>query len=224
MVEVFPVRLNSVSLWSGKFNREFCHRLFFLLIVALTPQCRYDKNGKTLELGTPYGSLWPRRSSTLRFCPYNLRCFLNSIPLRDRLIEFYRQYSDATYRPDWLRIYLYAGLSGPVLNRRYIKLLQRELLPVYCREVRTYCGVDSPDLPVSSEEIEFIWSLHGGIFYYAVRQHVYLLKMDADFMFKVEYAVDNFLAGAKTVYPKLLATIAGNAKVPPQKGKGSRAG
>lgn len=147
-----------------------------------------------------------------------------SIPLRDRLIEFYRQYSDATYRPDWLRIYLYAGLSGPVLNRRYIKLLQRELLPVYCREVRTYCGVDSPDLPVSSEEIEFIWSLHGGIFYYAVRQHVYLLKMDVDFMFKVEYAVDNFLAGAKTVYPKLLATIAGNANVPPHKGKGSRAG
>ena len=146
-----------------------------------------------------------------------------SIPLRDRLIEFYRQYSDATYRPDWLRIYLYAGLSGPVLNQRYIKLLQRELLPVYCSEVRHYCGIGSPELPVSSEEIEFIWSLHGGIFYYAVRQHVYLLKMDVDFMFKVEHAVDNFLAGAKAVYPKLLAAIAGSAGAATQKGKRPRA-
>ena len=145
-----------------------------------------------------------------------------SIPLRDRLIEFYRQYSEATYRPDWLRIYLYAGLSGPVLNQRYINLLQRELLPVYCREVRHYCGVESPDLPVSTEEIEFIWSLHGGMFYYAVRQHVYLLRMDVDFMFKVEFAVDNFLAGAKTTYPKLLAAISKTAKSPTPESRGSR--
>ena len=146
-----------------------------------------------------------------------------SIPLRERLIEFYRQYSEATYRPDWLRIYLYAGLSGPVLNQRYIKLLQRELLPVYCREVRHYCGVESPELPVSSEEIEFIWSLHGGMFYYAVRQHVYLLRMDVDFMFKVEFAVDNFLAGAKATYPRLLATLSGTATSPARKSMGSRA-
>ena len=146
-----------------------------------------------------------------------------SIPLRDRLIEFYRQYSAATYRPDWLRIYLYAGLSGPLLNQRYIGLLQRELLPVYCREVRHYCGIESPDLPVSSEEIEFIWSLHGGMFYYAVRQHVYLLRMDVDFMFKVEYAVDNFLAGAKTTYPRLLAALSGSAILPAQKRRASRA-
>ncbi len=145
-----------------------------------------------------------------------------SVPLRDRLIEFYRQYSAATYRPDWLRIYLYAGLSGPVLNQRYINLLQRELLPVYCREVRHYCGLESPELPVSSEEIEFIWSLHGGMFYYAVRQHVYLLRMDVDFMFKVEYAVDNFLAGAKTTYPKLLASISKPANQSAQKSRGSR--
>ncbi len=145
-----------------------------------------------------------------------------SIPLRDRLIEFYRQYSAATYRPDWMRIYLYAGLSGPVLNQRYINLLQRELLPVYCREVRQYCGVESPDLPVSSEEIEFVWSLHGGIFYYAVRQHVYLLPMDVDFMFKVQYAVDNFLAGAKTTLPKLLATVSRSTGTPAPKYRGSR--
>ena len=54
-----------------------------------------------------------------------------TIPLRDRLVEFYRQYSEATYRPDWIRIYMYAGLSSPTLNQRYIKLIKRELMPVY---------------------------------------------------------------------------------------------
>ena len=147
-----------------------------------------------------------------------------SLPLRERLIEFYRQYSEATYRPDWLRIYLYAGLSGPVLNQRYINLIQRELLPAYCREVRHYCGIESPDLAVVPEEIEFVWSLHGGMFYYAVRQHVYQLPMKVDFMRKVEYAVDNFLAGAKVTYPKLLADNARESVVRTRKNVARRTG
>jgi AcrR family transcriptional regulator len=39
-----------------------------------------------------------------------------SLPFRERLIEFYRHYSVATYRPDWIRIYMFAGLSTPTLN------------------------------------------------------------------------------------------------------------
>jgi AcrR family transcriptional regulator len=145
-----------------------------------------------------------------------------AIPLRERLVEFYRQYSEATYRPDWLRIYLYAGLSGPVLNQRYIKLIQRELLPAYCREVRHYCGIEALELPVTDEEIEFIWSLHGGMFYYAVRQHVYEVPMQVEFMHKVELAIDNFLAGARTTYPALLAAFSSTANLPAQKSRGSR--
>ncbi|GAC1605680.1 MAG: TetR/AcrR family transcriptional regulator [Ramlibacter sp.] len=131
-----------------------------------------------------------------------------SQPLRERLIEFYRQYSEATYRPDWIRIYMYAGLSSPTLNRRYIQLVRRELLPVYCRELRHACGVPDSDENVSEQEIEFVWSLHGGIFYLAVRQHVYKAKIGVDFMEHVGFAVDNFLAGAQTTYPRLLARYA----------------
>ena len=146
-----------------------------------------------------------------------------AIPLRERLVEFYRQYSEATYRPDWIRIYMYAGLSGPVLNQRYIKLIRRELLPVYCLELRHYCGADDPKAPVSDEEMEFVWSLHGGMFYYAVRHHVYQMRMTVDFMTKAAYAIDNFLAGAKTTYPRLLAEVSSTANLPPQKSRGSRA-
>lgn len=128
-----------------------------------------------------------------------------SLPFRHRLIEFYRQYSQLTYRPDWIRIYMYAGLSNPTLNQRYIELIRRELLPVYCRELRHHCGLENLPEKVSEEEIEFVWCLHGGIFYSAVRRHVYRTRVNVDFMSQVEFAVDNFLAGAQTTYSRLTA-------------------
>jgi AcrR family transcriptional regulator len=142
-----------------------------------------------------------------------------SLPFRDRLIEFYRQYSQATYRPEWIRIYMYAGLSSPTLNQRYIKLIKRELMPVYCRGLREYCGLDDLDQKVSDEEMEFVWSLHGGIFYSAVRQLVYKTRINVEFMTQVEFAVDNFLVGARTVYPKLIAAVAAGADLPLKKRK-----
>jgi AcrR family transcriptional regulator len=138
-----------------------------------------------------------------------------SVPLRDRLIEFYRQYAEATYRPEWIRIYMYAGLSDPTLNRRYIQLVRKQLMPVYCREVRHACGL--PDAgEVVEEEIEFVWNLHGGIFYMAMREHVYKTKINVDFLTQVGFAVDNFLAGARTTYPQLLARFAPEAQGRPK--------
>jgi AcrR family transcriptional regulator len=131
-----------------------------------------------------------------------------SQPLRERLVEFYRQYAKATYQPDWIRIYLHAGLTDPTLNRRYIQLIRRQLMPVYCRELRHHCGLADSDAEVVEEEIEFVWNLHGGIFYRALRQHVYRTAIHAEFLAHVEFAVDNFLAGATSTYPRLLAEYA----------------
>lgn len=140
-----------------------------------------------------------------------------SQPLRARLLEFYRQYSVATYRPDWIRIYMYAGLASPSLNQRYIKLIRRELMPVLCEELRHYCHLHATDMKVSDEEMEFVWGLHGGIFYYAVRHHVYQIRMPVGFMTKVAFSVDNFLAGAVSTYPPLVAASAGERDLPPKK-------
>jgi AcrR family transcriptional regulator len=131
-----------------------------------------------------------------------------AVPLRERLVEFYRQYAQATYRPEWIRIYMHAGLSDPTLNQRYIRLVRRELLPVMCAEVRHHCGLpvatDGPD----EQELEFVWHLHGGIFYQAVRRHVYRTRVCVDFDRHVGLVVDNFLAGAQSVYPRLLVNSA----------------
>ena len=145
--------------------------------------------------------------------------------LRDRLLEFYRQYSQATYQPDWIRIYLHAGLSRPELNRRYIRLVRTQLLPVICRELRRDCGLpDDPQSAVLEQEVELVWNLHGGIFYSAIREHVYQSRINIDFMTHVGFAVDNFLAGAKTTYPRLLAASELQALVAPARDKARRRG
>ena len=131
-----------------------------------------------------------------------------SLPLRERIIEFYRRYSQATYKPEWIRIYMHAGLSSPSLNRRYIQLVRRELMPVYCRELRHHCGLADTVVAVTEQEIEFVWSLHGGIFYQAMRRHVYRSRIQVDFMKHVGYAVDTFLTGAAVTYPRLLQEFA----------------
>lgn len=135
-------------------------------------------------------------------------------PLRERLVEFYRRYSEATYRPEWIRIYMHAGLSSPTLNRKYIQLVRRELLPVIARELRQHCGLAETDTPVCEEEIEFVWNLHGGMFYQALRRHVYRTRINVDFMTHVGFAVDNFLAGAAVTYPRLLQQFAPAALEP----------
>lgn len=138
-------------------------------------------------------------------------------PLRARLIEFYRQYSVATYRPDWIRIYMYAGLASPSLNQRYIKLIKRELMPVMCQELRHHCGLHDVQHKVSAQEMEFVWGLHGGIFYYAVRHHVYQIRMPVSFMNQVACSVDNFLAGSISTYPRVVAADSGLANQPKPK-------
>jgi AcrR family transcriptional regulator len=126
------------------------------------------------------------------------------LPLRERLIEFYRQYAAATYQPEWIRIYIYAGLADTGLNKRYIHLIERELLSTLCIELRRYCGHGNISAQVSHEEMEFVWSLHGGMFYYAVRHFIFGADLHVDFIANATLVVDNFLVGVSSNYQKLL--------------------
>jgi len=131
--------------------------------------------------------------------------------LHQRLLGFYQAYAHATYRPEWIRIYMYAGLSDTGFNRRYIGLIQRRLLTAICRELRRHCGVSSKK-PVSRAEIEFVWKLHGGMFYYAIRRFIYRAPVEQDFAASADHAITAFLAGAKAVYPDLLRAPGAPAK------------
>ncbi|HTK01642.1 MAG TPA: TetR/AcrR family transcriptional regulator [Bordetella sp.] len=127
-----------------------------------------------------------------------------SLSLQERLVRFYREYARATYQPEWIRIYMFAGLESSGLNRRYLQLIKKDLLAPCCQELRHHCGVPD-DTPISEQEIEFYWTLHDGLFYTAIRETIYQSPMEVPFDDKVRYAVENFLAGARTVYPRLVS-------------------
>jgi hypothetical protein len=153
------------------------------------------------------------------------------LPLRERLLAFYLQYAGATYRPEWIRIYMYAGLADMDLNRNYLALVRKKLLVVMCDEFRhTFMpkAVAANLPPISAREIELLWTLHGGMFYWAIRRNIFNIKSVTPFETRTTDAIDLFLAGARELYPQVVAqTLAGTsgagtaaAKAPRAKSKG----
>lgn len=121
-----------------------------------------------------------------------------SQPLEQRLVEFYRQYAEATYTYEWIRLYLFSALAGNDINRRYIKIVEEKILKPICAEIRHHLGRSAEDRhPIGEAELEHVWVMHGGIFYYAVRKHVYHSRVSDDLADVVRHAVTTMLAGVK---------------------------
>lgn len=121
-------------------------------------------------------------------------------PLEERLLDFYRRYSAATYTYEWIRIYMFSALMGNDINRRYIGIVERKILKPLCGEIRHECHLPiAPERPISEAELEHVWVMHGGLFYYAVRKYVYHSRVAADFDAIVRRAVKAMLAGVKAV-------------------------
>src|SRR3982074_3171106 len=73
-----------------------------------------------------------------------------SRPLRDRLLEFYRTYTDAIFTRKWLRIYLYSGLKGLDINRWYVGMVKDKILTRIIIECRHEAGLPGPSNPTLS--------------------------------------------------------------------------
>jgi AcrR family transcriptional regulator len=117
-----------------------------------------------------------------------------SRPLRDRLLEFYRAYTDAIFTRKWLRIYLYSGLKGLDINRWYVGMVKDKILTRIIRECRYEVGLAAQSKP-SAAELELAWVFHGGIFYYGVRKYIYESPVLEDKERIIADALDVFLAG-----------------------------
>ncbi len=123
-----------------------------------------------------------------------------SIPLRERLIGFYDAYASEALTYEWIRIYMFAGLAGEDINRRYIDLLESRLLIPICTEIRAAAGAPDPDqVPISDLEIEAAWNIHAAIFYYFVRKFIYRSPVEADLAAYISDTVDRTLDGALAV-------------------------
>jgi AcrR family transcriptional regulator len=119
-----------------------------------------------------------------------------SIPLRDRLVSFYRSYTEVIFAHEWLRIYLFAGLRGLGINRWWITFVENHVLKRLCEELRLASRLPSAEeLAIDPAEIDFLWVLHGGIFYNGMRRVIYNAEPHLDLQRTIEVSVDGMIAG-----------------------------
>jgi AcrR family transcriptional regulator len=118
-------------------------------------------------------------------------------PLRERLIEFYTAYANEALTYEWIRIYMFAGLAGEELNRRYIDLLEDQLLAPLCAEFRAAAGAPTiVESPLTSRELESAWQIHATVYYYFVRKFIYESRVEPNLEAFIADVVDRTLDGA----------------------------
>jgi len=89
-----------------------------------------------------------------------------------KLLDFYIDYAQTILTFDFVRILIFSGLTDKVISDRFFNLLQTTVIPKLIRETRRYCGIKSQKKP-TSQEIEHLMGLHGGIFYLGIRRWIY---------------------------------------------------
>ncbi len=119
-----------------------------------------------------------------------------SVPIQERMVRFYSAYAGVILRREWIRIFIFAGLTREGINSKYLsRLRERVFLPVMA-EIRS-----AYDLPASSStkqrdiDLELIWSLHASIFYLGVRKWIYGLPVSDNVEDHIARQVDAFLNG-----------------------------
>jgi AcrR family transcriptional regulator len=113
-----------------------------------------------------------------------------AVPLEARLRRFYAEYTTAIFTYEWLRIFMWAGLAGDRLNRRYLDHVAKRLLAPIGEEIAACPGHRAPTM-------EDLWNLHGGIAYIGIRRFIYRLPTPADPTPAIDAAIARFLHGLR---------------------------
>ncbi|PHM19255.1 MAG: TetR family transcriptional regulator [Curvibacter sp. PD_MW3] len=92
-----------------------------------------------------------------------------------KLTRFYTKYAKRILERDWVRVFVFSGLSDRYITDRYFALLGEKLFPRLVRESRRYLGVPNRSKP-TPREMELLMGLHGSIFYMGLRRWVYGLE------------------------------------------------
>lgn len=95
-----------------------------------------------------------------------------SLPVADKLIQFYVDYARTVLTRDFVRILVFSGLSDHSITDRFFHLLADRLFPRLIRETRRYRGSRSR-ARTTVREHELLMGLHGGVFYGGLRAFVY---------------------------------------------------
>ena len=128
-----------------------------------------------------------------------------SIPLQDRLTSLYIEYSKAALTRDWVRIFMFSGLRGESINKKYLDVLRSRILEPVAAELRHELNLPSvQELPLKTAETELVWSINARIFYFGQRRWIFNVPIEDDVDEMIRVTIAHFMAGARVVLPQIL--------------------
>jgi AcrR family transcriptional regulator len=138
-----------------------------------------------------------------------------TIPIQERMITFYHGYSRIILRREWIRIFIFAGLTKEGINSKYLARLRERVFVPVMNEIREAYGVEpANNAQQRAADLELIWSLHASIFYIGVRKWIYGLPVPDDLEGQIALQIDAFLNGVPAALKQLRPASASAAKTP----------
>ena len=96
----------------------------------------------------------------------------SSITTETKLTRFYTDYASVILKSNWVRIFIFSGLSDRYITDQYFAMLREKLFPRLVRETRKYRGASLRGKS-TERELELLMGLHGSIFYMGMRRWIY---------------------------------------------------
>jgi AcrR family transcriptional regulator len=117
-------------------------------------------------------------------------------PIRDRLIDFYCDYSDLIFSRDFLRLALWSELTPSSIGPKFKNVVVTSIFALILNEIRAEHGLGPVESP-TEEDLEIIYSLHGSVHHLNVRRWIGRWKnLAGDVHPHIALKVDLFLIGA----------------------------
>jgi AcrR family transcriptional regulator len=127
-------------------------------------------------------------------------------PLEERLTMLYTAYAKTALTWDWVRIFMFSGLRGAGINRRYLDVLRKRILEPIATELRHELGLPAvAEVPLGIAEIELIWGINARIFYFGQRTWIFDVPVEEPLDDMIALTIRHFMAGARAVLPEILA-------------------
>lgn len=95
-----------------------------------------------------------------------------SVAVEDKLTAFYDAYVNQTLSREFVRIFVFSGLTDHTITDRFFSMLRARLFPRLIRETRRHRGSTSR-ARAGVREQELLAGLHGGFFYIGMRRWIY---------------------------------------------------
>jgi AcrR family transcriptional regulator len=123
-----------------------------------------------------------------------------AMPLKERLCRYLKDYARFVLRSEWVRIFIYAGLSRGGINQKYLARLRERHFMVIADELRREYDIPAPrDESELEDELDLVWAMHSSVFYIGVRKWIYELPTPKDLDRVIDLRVEAFLRGVPAV-------------------------